>query len=149
MDTAVLGWENGFYVLHTGWWGPHVGFYSGIMYGFGYFGEVGDGRRSFLLVPLGDECQSRGPLHPGHLATKCRTGKAHRLYLAEGIPAVSRFIDSKGNFDWMQGMGSIVGVTNYKFGAEERLKANEAKARDYSRALSTLAERDPEAASPN
>jgi WXXGXW repeat (2 copies) len=33
------GWEGGRFFFHEGWWGPHVGFYGGINYGFGYFGE--------------------------------------------------------------------------------------------------------------
>ena len=32
------GFANGVYVLHEGYWGPTVGFYGGINYGFGYFG---------------------------------------------------------------------------------------------------------------
>src|SRR3989441_4956028 len=32
------GWDNGFYLWYPGYWGPHVGFYGGINYGFGYFG---------------------------------------------------------------------------------------------------------------
>jgi WXXGXW repeat (2 copies) len=32
-------WNEGFYVFHLGYWGPHVGFYGGIDYGFGYTGE--------------------------------------------------------------------------------------------------------------
>ena len=32
------GWADGLYVWHAGYWGPHVGFYGGINYGFGYFG---------------------------------------------------------------------------------------------------------------
>ena len=32
------GWGEGAYVWHAGYWGPHVGFYGGINYGFGYFG---------------------------------------------------------------------------------------------------------------
>jgi len=32
------GWSDGVYVLHAGYWGPHVGFYGGINYGFGYEG---------------------------------------------------------------------------------------------------------------
>lgn len=32
------GWENGAYLFHEGFWGPVVGFYGGIDYGFGYFG---------------------------------------------------------------------------------------------------------------
>jgi hypothetical protein len=27
------------YVFHAGYWGPHVGFYGGVHYGFGYTGE--------------------------------------------------------------------------------------------------------------
>lgn len=32
------GWTNGAYVWNAGYWGPHVGFYGGINYGFGYTG---------------------------------------------------------------------------------------------------------------
>jgi YXWGXW repeat-containing protein len=32
------GWRGGFYVWNPGYWGPHVGFYGGINYGFGYTG---------------------------------------------------------------------------------------------------------------
>ena len=32
------GWVNGIYSWHAGYWGPHVGFYGGINYGFGYTG---------------------------------------------------------------------------------------------------------------
>ena len=39
------GWSNGVYVFHEGWWGPHVGFYGGVVYGFGYFGDGYDGGR--------------------------------------------------------------------------------------------------------
>lgn len=32
------GFEGGVYVWHAGYWGPHVGFYGGVNYGFGYTG---------------------------------------------------------------------------------------------------------------
>ena len=32
------GWGEGVYVWHPGYWGPHVGFYGGVNYGFGYLG---------------------------------------------------------------------------------------------------------------
>ena len=32
------GWGGGLYIWHPGYWGPHVGFYGGINYGFGYTG---------------------------------------------------------------------------------------------------------------
>lgn len=37
------GWADGVYVWHAGYWGPHVGFYGGINYGFGYSGRGYDG----------------------------------------------------------------------------------------------------------
>src|SRR5215470_2495941 len=33
------GWAGDGFIFHEGYWGPHVGFYGGIVYGFGYFGE--------------------------------------------------------------------------------------------------------------
>jgi hypothetical protein len=32
------GWVNNAYTFYPGYWGPQVGFYGGIVYGFGYFG---------------------------------------------------------------------------------------------------------------
>lgn len=32
------GWSDGAYLWHAGYWGPHVGFYGGVHYGFGYDG---------------------------------------------------------------------------------------------------------------
>jgi hypothetical protein len=33
------GWGDGAFLFYDGYWGPQVGFYGGINYGFGYFGE--------------------------------------------------------------------------------------------------------------
>ncbi len=33
------GWNNGVYVFNEGYWGPTVGFYGGINYGYGYSGS--------------------------------------------------------------------------------------------------------------
>ena len=32
------GWSDGLYVFYPGYWGPHVGYYGGVNYGFGYMG---------------------------------------------------------------------------------------------------------------
>ena len=32
------GFAGGLYAWHAGYWGPHVGFYGGVNYGFGYSG---------------------------------------------------------------------------------------------------------------
>jgi hypothetical protein len=37
------GLGNGVYVWHVGYWGPHVGFYGGVNYGFGYLGTGYEG----------------------------------------------------------------------------------------------------------
>ena len=37
------GWGGGFYAWHPGYWGPHIGFYGGVNYGYGYFGHGYEG----------------------------------------------------------------------------------------------------------
>jgi hypothetical protein len=39
------GWGDGAFVFYEGYWGPHIGFYGGINYGFGYFGTGFEGGR--------------------------------------------------------------------------------------------------------
>ncbi|HKN25694.1 MAG TPA: hypothetical protein VJX72_12670 [Candidatus Acidoferrum sp.] len=39
------GWGGSAFVFHEGYWGPVVGFYGGINYGFGYFGHGYEGGR--------------------------------------------------------------------------------------------------------
>src|SRR6202795_459175 len=42
---AYWGWGGEGFVFYEGYWGPVVGFYGGINYGFGYFGEGYEGGR--------------------------------------------------------------------------------------------------------
>ena len=42
---AWWGWDGGAFIFHEGYWGPTVGFYGGIAYGFGYFGHGYEGGR--------------------------------------------------------------------------------------------------------
>jgi hypothetical protein len=37
------GWDDGNYIFHAGYWGPHIGFYGGVAYGFGYTGDGYEG----------------------------------------------------------------------------------------------------------
>ena len=39
------GWRDGIYTWSAGYWGPHVGFYGGVNYGFGYGGAGYEGGR--------------------------------------------------------------------------------------------------------
>ena len=39
------GWGGSAFIFHIGYWGPRVGFYGGINYGFGYFGNGYEGGR--------------------------------------------------------------------------------------------------------
>jgi hypothetical protein len=42
---AYWGWGGDGFVFYDGYWGPHIGFYGGINYGFGYFGTGFQGGR--------------------------------------------------------------------------------------------------------
>lgn len=42
---AYWGWGGDRFVFYEGYWGPRVGFYGGISYGYGYFGEGYEGGR--------------------------------------------------------------------------------------------------------
>ncbi len=42
---AWWGWDGSGFIFHEGYWGPRVGFYGGIVYGYGYFGHGYDGGR--------------------------------------------------------------------------------------------------------
>jgi hypothetical protein len=39
------GWGGGAFIFHEGYWGPRIGFYGGINYGYGYFGNGYEGGR--------------------------------------------------------------------------------------------------------
>jgi hypothetical protein len=39
------GWGGTAFIFHEGYWGPQIGFYGGINYGFGYFGHGYEGGR--------------------------------------------------------------------------------------------------------
>ncbi len=39
------GWDGGAFIFYDGYWGPEVGFYGGVVYGFGYFGFGYEGGR--------------------------------------------------------------------------------------------------------
>jgi hypothetical protein len=39
------GWGGEAFIFHEGYWGPRVGFYGGIVYGYGYFGHGYEGGR--------------------------------------------------------------------------------------------------------
>lgn len=42
---AWWGWSGSAFLFHAGYWGPQVGWYGGISYGFGYFGHGYEGGR--------------------------------------------------------------------------------------------------------
>ena len=64
------GWGGGVYVWHAGYWGPHVGFYGGINYGFGY-GGVGF---------VGGEWRA-GVFHYNTAVTHVNTTVIHNTYV--------------------------------------------------------------------
>jgi hypothetical protein len=84
---------------------------------------------------------------PGTWLPNVELEKRAAFAALKGTPALNRFINPKGEWDWAQGIGGgVLGVTNYKYGAEERFKANVAKAATYGQTLNQLAMKEPEAA---
>src|SRR5262249_57921079 len=53
------GWRDGIYLWNAGYWGPHIGFYGGVNYGFGYGGAGCNGGRcvdgAFLFHPTDEQ----------------------------------------------------------------------------------------------
>ena len=41
--TGYWGWSDGVYIFNDGYWGPQIGFYGGVAYGFGYTGDGYEG----------------------------------------------------------------------------------------------------------
>jgi hypothetical protein len=68
------GWGGGAYMWHGGYWGPHVGFYGGINYGFGY-GGVGFG---------GGEWRG-GAFHYNTAVTNVNTTVIHNTYVNKTV----------------------------------------------------------------
>jgi WXXGXW repeat (2 copies) len=68
------GWSEGVYLWHAGYWGPHVGFYGGVNYGFGY-GGVGF---------FGGEWRGRF-YHYNTAVTKVNTTIIHNTYVDKTV----------------------------------------------------------------
>src|SRR5208282_2819171 len=68
------GWGGGAYLWHGGYWGPHIGFYGGINYGFGY-GGVGF---------VGGEWRG-GVFHYNTAVTNVNTTVIHNTYVNKTV----------------------------------------------------------------
>jgi len=101
---AYWGFVGGVYRFHAGYWGPHVGYYGGINYGFGYVGVgfaggrwVGNSfayNRSVNNVNVTrhsqhvqrncrQQCADQGELHGGPGGTAARPSAQERAWAAE------------------------------------------------------------------
>ena len=78
------GWSQGVYVFHEGYWGPHVGFYGGINYGFGYGGTGYDGGRwEGNIFAYNRRANNLGSVRYGNVYERTLTtiGNSHVSYL--------------------------------------------------------------------
>jgi hypothetical protein len=91
------GWVGGAYVWHGGYWGPHVGFYGGINYGFGY-GGVGF---------VGGEWRG-GVFHYNTAVTNVNTTVIHNTYVNTTV--VNRTVVN--NVSYNGGTGGVVARPN-------------------------------------
>jgi len=80
------GWAGGVYVFHAGYWGPQVGYYGGVNYGYGYSGVGYQGGR----WDSGDFVYNRtvnnfGAVHVAHTyQQKVTAGSAARVSFTGG-----------------------------------------------------------------
>src|SRR5882672_9313571 len=68
------GWNNGAYAFNQGYWGPHVGFYGGINYGYGYTGNGYWGGR-----------WSGNTFHYNIAVTRVNTNVVHNTYINNSV----------------------------------------------------------------
>src|SRR5258708_28608251 len=56
------GWGGSAFIFHEGYWGPHIGFYGGVNYGFGYGGAGDEGgywnHRALAHHPAGENSKA-------------------------------------------------------------------------------------------
>ncbi len=61
------GWSDGVYLFHGGYWGPHVGYYGGVNYGYGYGGVgYGGGRWDGGHFAYNQSVNNFGSVRVGH-----------------------------------------------------------------------------------
>ncbi|MGB2634911.1 MAG: YXWGXW repeat-containing protein [Candidatus Acidiferrum sp.] len=101
------GWGGGVYAWHAGYWGPHVGFYGGINYGFGY-GGVGF---------VGGEWRG-GVFHYNTAVTSVNTTVIHNTYVNNTV--VNRTVVNN-NVSYNGGAGGVTAQPT----AQERAAMNE------------------------
>jgi hypothetical protein len=92
------GWAGGVYVWHGGYWGPHVGFYGGINYGFGY-GGVGF---------VGGEWRG-GVFHYNTAVTNVNTTIIHNTYVNTTVINRTTVVN---NVSYNGGAGGVVAHAN-------------------------------------
>jgi len=100
------GWGGGVYVWHAGYWGPHVGFYGGINYGYGY-GGVGF---------VGGEWRG-GVFHYNTAVTNVNTTIIHNTYVNNTV--INRTVVNNVSYN-----GGTGGTTAQPT-ASERMAMNE------------------------
>lgn len=83
---------------------------------------------------------------PGRVLPNRALEKQAALVLRHAIPPLDRMLGSDQEIDFRSFAGSNVGLPNYKFGAEQRLRRNAAESMESSKTLARLAHTNPAAA---
>jgi len=97
------GFSGGVYLWHAGYWGPHVGFYGGINYGFGYFG----------FGYVGGEWRG-GIFHYNTAVTRVNTTVIRNVYVNKTVIVNRTVVNNRSSFN---GPGGV----RYSARPEERI----------------------------
>ena len=88
------GFASGIYGWHAGYWGPHVGFYGGVNYGFGYGG-----------VGFGGGVWSGGVFRYNTVVMNVNTTVIHNTYIDRTVIRNTTIVNNHASFN---GPGGVV-----------------------------------------
>ncbi len=89
------GFAGGVYMWHPGYWGPHVGFYGGINYGFGYIG-----------VGFVGGYWSGRTFYYNHAVTNVNIMNVHNVYVDRTVINRAAFYNSRASFNGPGGVSA-------------------------------------------
>ena len=89
------GFGGGVYAWHAGYWGPHVGFYGGVNYGFGYGGVGFVGGRWF-----------GGAFHYNTAVTNVNTTVVRNVYVDRTVVRNTAIVNNRTSFNGPGGVSA-------------------------------------------
>jgi hypothetical protein len=104
------GWRGGLYIWNAGYWGPHVGFYGGVNYGFGYGGVGFAGGR-----------WDGGVFRYNTAITNVNVTTVHNTYLDRTVVRNTTVVNGRASFNGPGGMAARPNAAEMAAGREQHV----------------------------